>query len=127
MLKGLLFAGITILPVHADAACTLKNLQGRYSAIIAAEFDGWQRCNVRVNANGLATGICLTSTGDTVLTDPIQFSVSPSCFVSGTSASGVFSYSLRMQPHKRGLIGRFRADDGVNLFEGPAVAVKRGK
>lgn len=127
MWKGLLLAGITIFPVHADAACTLKNLQGRYSAIIAAEFGGWQKCSVRVNARGMATGSCVTSTGDIVLTDPIQFSVSPNCFVPGNSASGVFSYRLRVEPHKRGLIGRFIADDGIDFFEGPVVAVKRGK
>ena len=119
--------GLALLPVPADAACTLKNLQGRYVAMIAGEFSGfWQRCDVSVDSSGLATGNCLVGTGDT-LPLAVQFSVRPNCSVSGISENGVFHFSLKMQPHKRGLIGRFQADDGVNFFEGPVVAVKRGK
>ena len=125
MWKSLLFVGASILPLRAESACTGKDV-----SLIAGELSGfWSRCDFRVKASGLATGNCSSpAPGATGPIDPIQFSVSPSCSVSGTSANGVFSYSLRIPPHKRGLIGRFRADDGVNVIdEGPVVAVKRGK
>jgi hypothetical protein len=130
MWKSLLLVGVSILPLRAESACTGKDLQGRYVGLIAGELSGtvfWSRCNFRVKASGRATGSCLSSTGATGPIDPIQFSVSPSCSVSGTHANGTTSYSLRIQPHKRGLIGQFRVDDGVNVVEGPVVAVKRGK
>ncbi len=129
MWKSLLLVGVSILPLRAESACTGKDLQGRYVGLAAGELSGvWFGCNFRVKASGLTTGSCLFSTGATGPLDPIQFSVSRSCSVSGTSVSGISSYSLRMQPHKRGLIGRFRVDDGVNdVIEGPVVAVKRGK
>jgi hypothetical protein len=132
MWKSLLLVGVSILPLRAESACTGKDLQGRYVGLAAGLAAGelpavWFRCDFRVKASGRATGSCLFSTGATGPLDPIQFSVSPSCSVSGTSVSGISSYSLRMQPHKRGLIGQFRVDDGVNVIEGPVVAVKRGK
>lgn len=128
MWKGLLLVGVSILPLQSEAACTPKSLQGRYVAMFAGEFSGfWQRCNVRVNSRGFATGRCEVGTGDIGPMDPIQFSVSPGCFVSGNSESGVFSVFLRVEPHRRGMTGRFTADDGVTFFEGPVVAVKRGK
>jgi hypothetical protein len=129
MWKNLLLLGVSMLPLHADAACTQKDLQGRYVSIAAVELSGfWQRCRVRINASGLTTGSCVSSTGEINLpADPLQLSVSPSCSVSGTSESGIFSASLKMQPHKRGLIGRIHYNDGVNVFEGPVVAVKRGR
>ena len=121
--------GLALLPVPAESACTLKNLQGRYVAMIAGEFSGfWQRCNLTVDGSGLATGTCLAATGDVGSLDPIQFSVRPNCSVSGNGASGFSSYSLRVEPHKRGLIGRFVFDNGVDdILDGPVVAVKRGK
>lgn len=128
MWKRLLLVVVAMLPVHAEAACTRRALQGRYAVMIAGELSGfWTSCNVRVNASGFATGSCLESTGRIGPLDPIQFSVKRNCFVSGNSASGVFSYSARVQPHKRGLIGRFVFFDGVDFFEGPLVAVKRGR
>jgi hypothetical protein len=130
MWKSLLLVGVSILPLRAESACTGKDLQGRYVSLVAGELSGtafWFRCNFRVKASGRATGSCLSFTGATVPIDPIQFSVSPSCSVSGTNADGTASYSLRMQPHKRGLIGQFRVDDGVNVIEVLVVAVKRGK
>jgi len=128
MWKSLLLVGVSILPLRAESACTGKDLQGRYVSLIASEVSGvWARCDFRVNASGLTTGSCLSPTGATAPLDPYKLSVSPSCSVSGTNASGISSVSLKMQPHKRGLIGRFRADDGVNVDEGPVVAVKRGK
>jgi hypothetical protein len=105
-------------------------LQGRYVAIFAGEFSGfWQRCNVSVNASGLATGNCLASNGDTGPLDPIQFSVRSNCSVSGETASGFYHISLKAEPHKRGLIEQFVFDDGVDddFLDGPVVAVKRGK
>ena len=129
MWKSLLLVGVSILPLRAESACTGKDLQGRYVSLIGGELSGfWSRCDFRVKASGLATGSCSsTAPGGTGPIDPIQFSVSPSCSVSGTSANGTASYSLRIQPHKQGLIGQFRVDDGVNVIEGPVVAVKRGK
>jgi hypothetical protein len=133
MWKSLLLVGVSILPLRAESACTGKDLQGRYVGLVAGLATGelpagfWFSCNFRVKASGLATGSCLLPTGATVPIDPVRFSVRPNCSVSGTSVSGISSYSLRMQPHKRGLIGRFRVDDGVNVLEGPVVAVKRGK
>jgi hypothetical protein len=128
MWKSLLLVGVSILPLRAESACTGKDLQGRYESLIAGELSGfWSKCDFSVNARGLIRGSCLSSTGVTGPIDPVRLSVSPSCSVSGTSANGVFSYSLRIPPHKRGLIGRFRATDGVNVLEGPLVAVKRGK
>jgi hypothetical protein len=32
---------LALLPVPAESACTLKNLQGRYVAMIAGEFSGF--------------------------------------------------------------------------------------
>ena len=115
--------------MRAESACTLQNLQGRYVPIFAGEFSGfWQRCNVSVNASGLATGGCLESTGNTGPLDPIQFSVRSNYSVSGETASGFCRVSLRAEPRKRGPIGRFVFDNGVdNFLEGPVVAVKRGK
>ena len=128
MWKSLLLVGVSILPLRAESACTGKDLQGRYVSLIGGELSGfWSRCDFRVKASGLATGSCSsTAPGATGPIDPIQLSVSPSCSVSGRNSNT--SFSLRIQPHKRGLIGRFRADDGVNVIdEGPVVAVKRGK
>jgi hypothetical protein len=130
MWKSLLLVGVSILPLRAESACTGKDLQGRYVILIAGELSGtafWSRCNFRVKASGRATGSCLSSTGATAPIDPIRFSVRPSCSVSGTSANGTASFLLRILPHKRGLIGKFLVNDGVNVIEGPVVAVKRGK
>lgn len=126
MWKRLLLVVVAIVPLPAESACTGADLQGRYVAMLAGELSGfWERCNVSVNASGLATGSCLLSTGSVGPIDPVQLSVSRNCFVSGNSAR--FSISLRFQPHKRGLIGRFVLDNGINVFEGPVVMVKRGK
>jgi hypothetical protein len=123
----ILFAGASILPAQAEE-CTLRTLQGRYEAILAGELSGfWQRCTVRVNARGFATGICLDGSGRVDTADPIQFSVTSNCFVEGWSESGVVTYSLKAERHKRGLTGRFIFYDGLDFFAGPVVAVKRGK
>jgi hypothetical protein len=96
--------------------------------MFAGELSGfWQKRNVRVDAAGVATGRCLASTGDAGPVDPIRFTVRPNCFVSGNSESGFFRFSLRMEQHKRGLSGRFVFDNGLDFFEGPVVAVKRGR
>lgn len=117
-----------MLAPDAGAICTADDFRGRYVAMIASERSGfWERCNVRVSAEGLGTGSCLVATGEHEPVDPIRFFVHTNCAVSGTSASGVYRYSLKIQPHKRGLIGRFSADDGTSLFAGPVVAVRRGK
>jgi hypothetical protein len=114
------------LPMAAQAECTPSNLKGRWIAMIAGEHSGlWQRCNLGITSTGRATGSCLLSNGGVAATDPIQFQVNGDCSVRGESKSGFYSYSLRIQPGKRGAIGRFVYDDGDNFFSGPLVAAKR--
>lgn len=128
MWKNLFLMVVSLLPLRAESACTGKDLQGRYVTMAAFESSGsWRRCTTRINAAGIAVGSCIASAADIVPTSPVQLSISPSCLVSGTSQDGVFSFSLRMQRHKRGMVGRIRSDDGENVLEGPLVAVKLGK
>lgn len=119
---------LALLPAPAESACTLKNLQGRYVAMIAGEFSGlWQRCNLRLDSNGRATGSCLDGTGAVFPADPVQFSLTGNCRLSGQSDNGFNNFFLRVEKHKRGATGRFEFDNGIDFFEGPVVAVKRGK
>ncbi len=128
LMRVFLVASSILLPLHVDAACTFGNLQGRYVAMFAGEFSGlWQRCNLKLDSNGRATGSCLDGTGAIFQADPVQFSITGNCRLSGRSDNGFNSFFLRLEKHKRGATGRFEFDDGNDFFEGPVVAVKRGK
>jgi hypothetical protein len=117
----------SVLPLAAQAECTSSNLQGRWTAVIVGEHSGlWQRCNLKIDSTGRATGSCLLSNGGVAATDPIQFQVSGDCSFRGESQSGLYTYSGQIQTGKRGAIGRFVYDDGDNFFSGPLVAAKRG-
>lgn len=82
---------------------------------------------MRVSAEGVATGSCLGPTGAIGPFGPIRFFVKPNCAVTAQSASGAYSYSAKIPSHKRGLIGRFIFDYEGYRYQGPMVAVKRGK
>ncbi len=87
--KRVLLVTALMLPLHVDAACTFGSLKGSCVAMFAGEFTGiLQRCNLKLDGNGRATGSCLDGTGAVFQADPVQFSTTGNCRLSGRSDNG---------------------------------------